>query len=111
MYTALLVSFIINSIGLVILIMLQQGKSTERGSSFGIGASSTLFGSSGSGKFITSMTALLAIFFFVLSLILGNLSSNQGEKNNASGHVDQQVNSKQINMQPSEKEKPSSDIP
>lgn len=48
------------------------------GASFGAGASATLFSSNGSGNFMTRMTALLATLFFVISLILGNMSTNQG---------------------------------
>ncbi|EPR7349921.1 preprotein translocase subunit SecG, partial [Escherichia coli] len=72
MYEALLVVFLIVAIGLVGLIMLQQGKGADMGASFGAGASATLFGSSGSGNFMTRMTALLATLFFIISLVLGN---------------------------------------
>lgn len=77
MYEALLVIFLLVSIGLVALIMLQQGKGADMGASFGAGASATLFGSSGSGNFMTRMTAILATLFFIISLVLGNLSSLQ----------------------------------
>lgn len=73
MYEALLVVFLIVAIGLVGLIMLQQGKGADMGASFGAGASATLFGSSGSGNFMTRMTALLATLFFIISLVLGNI--------------------------------------
>ena len=76
MYEALLVVFLIVAIGLVGLIMLQQGKGADMGASFGAGASATLFGSSGSGNFMTRMTALLATLFFIISLVLGNINSN-----------------------------------
>nr|3J45_G Chain G, Protein-export membrane protein SecG [Escherichia coli] len=65
--------FLIVAIGLVGLIMLQQGKGADMGASFGAGASATLFGSSGSGNFMTRMTALLATLFFIISLVLGNI--------------------------------------
>ena len=74
MYEALLVVFLIVAIGLVGLIMLQQGKGADMGASFGAGASATLFGSSGSGNFMTRMTALLATLFFIISLVLGNIN-------------------------------------
>lgn len=80
MYEALLVIFLLVSIGLVVLIMLQQGKGADMGASFGAGASSTLFGSNGSGNFMTRTTAVLATLFFVISLILGNMSSNHSQK-------------------------------
>ena len=78
MYEALLVVFLIVAIGLVGLIMLQQGKGADMGASFGAGASATLFGSSGSGNFMTRMTALLATLFFIISLVLGNINSKIG---------------------------------
>ncbi len=80
MYEALLVVFLIVAIGLVGLIMLQQGKGADMGASFGAGASATLFGSSGSGNFMTRMTALLATLFFIISLVLGNINSNKTNK-------------------------------
>lgn len=80
MYEALLVIFLLVAIGLVGLIMLQQGKGADMGASFGAGASATLFGSSGSGNFMTRMTAVLATLFFVISLVLGNMSSNHVKK-------------------------------
>ena len=57
MYEALLVIFLIVAIGLVGLIMLQQGKGADMGASFGAGGSATLFGSNGSGNFMTRTTA------------------------------------------------------
>ncbi|MCR3755840.1 MAG: Sec translocon subunit SecG [Sodalis sp. Psp] len=78
MYQALLVTFLLVAVGLVALIILQR-KDTDVGASFGVGVSSTLFGSSGSGNFMTRITAVLATLFFVLSLLLGNLSSNHSQ--------------------------------
>ncbi len=78
MYGVLLVIFLLISLALVALIILQQGKGTDMGASFGAGASATLFGSNGSANFMTRMTAVLATLFFVISLILGNMSSNRG---------------------------------
>ncbi|WP_111977940.1 preprotein translocase subunit SecG [Algibacillus agarilyticus] len=77
MYEILLVSFLIVAIALVGLILIQHGKGADMGSSFGAGSSQTMFGSSGSGNFLTRSTAILATLFFVLSVILGNLSSKQ----------------------------------
>ena len=97
MYEALLVIFLLISIGLVALIMLQQGKGADMGASFGAGASGTLFGSSGSGNFMTRMTAVLATLFFVISLILGNLSSNQSKKGSEWENLGQPVKTEQNN--------------
>ncbi|NIG98259.1 MAG: preprotein translocase subunit SecG [Serratia symbiotica] len=110
MYEALLVIFLLLSIGLVALLVLQQGKGAEAGASFGAGASGTLFGSIGSGNFMTRMTAVLATLFFVISLILGNLSSNKSKKGSEWENLGQPVKSEQTPV-PSAPPKPSSDIP
>ncbi len=57
--------------------MVQQGKGAEMGASFGAGASNTVFGSGGSGNFLTRMTAIFATIFFVISLVLGNMTAKQ----------------------------------
>ncbi|CUS48737.1 MAG: preprotein translocase subunit SecG [Idiomarinaceae bacterium HL-53] len=75
MYEVLLVVYLVVAIALVALILLQKGKGAEMGASFGAGASNTVFGSSGSGNFLTRMTAIIAVSFFLLSLILGNIAS------------------------------------
>ncbi|MBD2809837.1 preprotein translocase subunit SecG [Xenorhabdus sp. Vera] len=77
MYEALLGIFLLVGLGLIALVLLQQGKGADMGASFGAGASNTLFGSSGSGNFMTRMTAILATSFIVISLILGNMTSNK----------------------------------
>ena len=79
MYEVLIVVYLVVAIGLVGLILIQQGKGADMGASFGAGASGTLFGSSGSGNFLTRSTAILAIAFFALSLIIGNLSANHNK--------------------------------
>ena len=76
MYEVLIVVYLLVALGLIGLILIQQGKGADMGASFGAGASGTLFGSSGSGNFLTRTTAILAIGFFTLSLVIGNLSAN-----------------------------------
>ena len=81
MYEVLMVIYLLVALGLVGLILVQQGKGADMGASFGAGASATLFGSSGSGNFLTRSTAVLAIAFFALSLTIGNLSANHSKAN------------------------------
>lgn len=114
MYEALLVVFLIVAIGLVGLIMLQQGKGADMGASFGAGASATLFGSSGSGNFMTRMTALLATLFFIISLVLGNINSNNinsNKTNKGSEWENLSAPAKTEQTQPAAPAKPTSDIP
>ncbi len=61
---------IVASIGLILVVLLQQGKGAEMGAVFG-GSSSTIFGSSGAGNFLTRLTTGMAIVFMITSLTLG----------------------------------------
>lgn len=77
MQELLLVLYVLVALGLVGLILIQHGKGADMGASFGSGSSNTVFGSSGSGNFLTRMTGLLATAFMVLSLVLGFMASRQ----------------------------------
>lgn len=61
---------IILSIAIIGLILIQQGRGADAGASFGGGASQTVFGSKGSGSFLTRSTAFLVTLFFITSLTL-----------------------------------------
>ena len=66
---------ILAAVGLVALVLLQQGKGADMGAAFGSGASQTLFGSRGTANFLTRATAALAVVFFVANLTLAYLSA------------------------------------
>jgi len=74
-----LVLHIIAAVGLIGFILIQQGKGAEVGASFGSGASQTLFGSQGSGNFLTRATAILVTIFFTTSLALGYLATHHAK--------------------------------
>ncbi|WP_018692929.1 preprotein translocase subunit SecG [Algicola sagamiensis] len=78
----LLIAFVLVAIALIALILIQQGKGSDMGASFGAGASATLFGSSGSGNAMTKITAILATIFFVLCLVLGSMTANSTKQTN-----------------------------
>jgi len=61
---------IIVSLGLILVVLLQTGKGADMGAVFG-GSSSTIFGSSGAGNFLTRLTTGMAIVFMITSLTLG----------------------------------------
>ena len=63
----ILIVHVLAAIGIIALILIQQGKGADAGASFGSGASQTVFGSAGSGNFLTKSTALLATIFFATS--------------------------------------------
>jgi len=77
LYQTLIVIYLIVALCLIGLVLIQQGKGADMGASFGAGASATIFGSSGSGNFLTKSTSILAVAFFVISLLLGNLTANR----------------------------------
>lgn len=60
---------------LIVFILIQHGKGADAGAAFGSGASSTVFGSQGSGNFLTKTTAVLAFLFLANSLTLGYLAT------------------------------------
>ena len=60
---------VIACIILVLVVLLQAGKGADMGAVFG-GASSTIFGSSGAGNFLTRLTTGAAIVFMTTSLAL-----------------------------------------
>ena len=66
---------ILAAIGLIALVLLQQGKGADMGAAFGSGASQTLFGSRGTANFLTRSTAVLALVFFGANLALAYLAT------------------------------------
>lgn len=77
MYGILIVVYLLIAIAIVGLVLIQKGKGADMGASFGAGASATLFGSAGTGNFLTRTTTILGVLFFVISLVLANIGSKQ----------------------------------
>jgi preprotein translocase subunit SecG len=80
MYTVLTIVHVILCLFLIVVVLLQAGKGGGMGIAFGGGGSQTVFGSSGAGNFLTRLTAIFAIFFFLNSLVLAYLSSQSDSK-------------------------------
>ena len=70
METLVVIVHVIAAIAIIALVLLQQGKGADAGAAFGSGASQTVFGSAGSGNFLTRSTTIAAVIFFVTSLTL-----------------------------------------
>lgn len=68
---------VVLAIGVIAFVLIQRGKGAEAGASFGGGASQTVFGSSGSGNFLTRTTAILVAGFFVTSLGLAYMAKQK----------------------------------
>ena len=76
MIIAITILHVVVSIGLILVVLLQTGKGAEVGAVFG-GSSSTIFGSSGAGNFLTRLTTVMAIVFMATSLTLGYFTARR----------------------------------
>ena len=79
METLVVVVHVVIAVALVGLVLIQQGKGADAGAAFGGGASQTVFGSQGSGSFLTRITTILAIVFFVTSFSLAVFAKQRAE--------------------------------
>jgi len=77
--TLVVVVHMVIAVALVGLVLIQQGKGADAGAAFGGGASQTVFGSQGSGSFLTRITTLMAIVFFVTSFSLAVFAKQRAE--------------------------------
>ena len=77
--TLVVVVHVVIAVALVGLVLIQQGKGADAGAAFGGGASQTVFGSQGSGSFLTRLTTSLAIVFFVTSFSLAIFAKQRAE--------------------------------
>lgn len=79
MTTLVVVLHFVAALIIIGLVLLQQGKGAAMGASFGAGASSTVFGSEGSGNFFTKSTWTIATFFFCTSFGLAVISKHDAK--------------------------------
>jgi preprotein translocase subunit SecG len=74
-----LIIHLLLAFALIGLVLIQHGKGADAGAAFGSGASGTVFGSAGSGSFLTRTTTFLALCFAITSVTL-TLLANKGAK-------------------------------
>ncbi|MGZ5050811.1 MAG: preprotein translocase subunit SecG [Methylobacter sp.] len=77
MYQLIIVVHVLLGLGVVGLILMQQGKGADAGAAFGTGASGSVFGAQGAASFLSRTTAILATLFFITSLTLAVLGGKQ----------------------------------
>ena len=75
MFTVLIVFHVLLAAGLIVIVLLQRGPGATMGAAFGAGASGTVFGSRGSGSFMTRTTGWMAAGFFGISLTMAVLAA------------------------------------
>jgi|688.fasta_scaffold187506_3 preprotein translocase subunit SecG len=77
--TILVVLQIITAIGVITLVLIQQGKGADMGAAFGGGSSGGLFGAAGSANFLSRVTAVFATIFFLSTLGITFFSSTKSQ--------------------------------
>ncbi len=77
LHLILLVFQVVVAVSLIGFILIQHGKGADAGAAFGSGASSTVFGSQGTGNFLTRATTVLALLFLSNSLVLGYMATQR----------------------------------
>lgn len=70
MKEAILILHVFVALGLIGLVLMQQGRGADMGAAFGSGSSQSLFGARGSASFLSRLTKIFAIVFFCTSLFL-----------------------------------------
>lgn len=80
MQQLIFVILVLAALALIGLVLIQHGKGADVGASFGSGASNTMFGSVGSMPFLTKLTGIIAIIFFVACIALGYFTVKQARQ-------------------------------
>ena len=75
----ILIFHVLAALGIIGLVLIQQGKGADMGSGFGGGASGTVFGSGGAGNFLTRTTTTIAIVFFATSFALAYFAKERSD--------------------------------
>jgi preprotein translocase subunit SecG len=81
-FQIILIIHVLLALGLVALILMQHGKGADAGAAFGAGASGSVFGARGANSFMYKLTASIAIGFFITSLTLAYLATNEVNADN-----------------------------
>jgi preprotein translocase subunit SecG len=105
----LIVLHVLVALAIIGLVLLQHGKGADMGSGFGGGASSSLFGATGSANFLSRTTAVLAAIFFILSLALAYVATRRPVEEG--GGVIESIRSKQQQSKPAAEQKPAPQSP
>ena len=76
---------VVAALGIIGLVLLQQGKGADMGAAFGGGSSGSLFGATGSANFLSRTTAILATIFFLASLGMAYVATHKPRSTGAGG--------------------------
>lgn len=76
----ILIAHVLAALGIIGLVLLQQGKGASMGASFGAGGSQTLFGSQGGSGALVRGTVILAVLFFATSFGLAIFAKSKAQQ-------------------------------
>lgn len=76
-FQVILIIHVLLALSLVALILMQHGKGADAGAAFGSGSSGSVFGARGANSFLYKLTASIAACFFLTSLTLAYLATNE----------------------------------
>ena len=79
LYNVFLIAQVLIALSIIGLVLIQHGKGADAGAAFGGGASGTVFGSRGSGNFLSRTTGILAALFFANSLFLAWMTAHPSD--------------------------------
>ena len=91
-FQIILIIHVLLALGLIALILMQHGKGADAGAAFGAGASGSVFGARGANSFMYKLTASVATAFFVTSLTLAYLATNETTADKDSNSIMEQSN-------------------
>jgi len=78
MYQVIIVIHVLLGLGVIGLVLMQQGKGADAGAAFGTGSAGSVFGAQGAASFLSRSTAILATLFFATSLGLAVANGHKG---------------------------------
>lgn len=84
----MMVIHVLLALSIIGLVLIQHGKGADAGAAFGSGASQTVFGSQGSGNFLTRLTTLLVFLFACTSISLSIVTVKQSKTSTLSERLD-----------------------
>lgn len=79
MYQLIIAIHVLLGLGIIGLVLMQQGRGADAGAAFGSGSSGSVFGARGAASFLSRTTAIFATLFFITSLGLAYLSGKTGQ--------------------------------
>ena len=79
MTTLILITHVIACVLLILIVLLQTGKGSDMGASFGGASGQALFGGAGPATFLSKVTTGVAVIFMLTSLTLAYMSSHRSQ--------------------------------